>query len=76
MDDETWDNDEVNDNTVACPHCGQSMYDDAPQCPTCGQYVTSADFRKPFPTWLIWVIALTIFGLLLPTLWPIITRLL
>ncbi len=67
--------DEDNSETVPCPHCREPMYEDSPRCPSCGEYITSSDFRKPFPTWLIWVILLTIFGLLLPILWPYLLRL-
>jgi uncharacterized paraquat-inducible protein A len=28
------------DDTMACPKCGESMYEDSPRCPSCGEYVT------------------------------------
>ena len=27
--------------TIACPSCGEAIYEDAEQCPSCGDYVTS-----------------------------------
>jgi hypothetical protein len=68
------DDNRDDDETISCPHCGEPMYDDSPRCPTCGEYVTSADFQKPFPGWLMWIIVITICGLLLPTLWPFLRR--
>lgn len=60
--------DEEDDYTVPCPHCGEDIFDDVDQCPYCRQYLSSADFKKRLPTWVVIVIVLTIVSLLLPTL--------
>ena len=60
--------DQPENDTIACPFCGKPMYDDAEQCPACGQYVSSADFSRRLPTWMIVIIVLTILGFLMPYL--------
>jgi hypothetical protein len=54
--DDDWDNpelDEADDGTtelVACPACGEEIYEEAEQCPHCGSYVvhsTSAFAGRP-----------------------------
>ncbi len=49
------DVDESDDEaTIACPYCGDEMYEDAPQCPHCGQYITAEDgHREPKPWWIV-----------------------
>lgn len=48
------DHDEADDDLsdlVACPACGEEIYEDAEQCPYCGEYVvpsTSAFAGRPF----------------------------
>ena len=37
--------------TITCPSCGESIYEEAPECPYCGEYVTvstSAWTGRPF----------------------------
>ncbi len=60
--------DEQDDDTVACPHCGEDIFDDADQCPYCQQYISAADFKREIPTWVVVLIVLTIASFLLPTL--------
>jgi ribosomal protein L37E len=53
-DDEGSATDSADDPTVACPYCGEEMYDDAPQCAACGSYISAEDHaisRKP--TWIV-----------------------
>ncbi len=33
------DLDDDGDDTIDCPHCGRSVYEDAAQCPYCGQWI-------------------------------------
>ena len=63
-----YDEDLEQDDTVDCPFCGEPMYDDADRCPSCGHYVSSADFAKRIPTWVVIVIVLTILTFLMPYL--------
>ena len=60
--------DDESDYTVECPFCGKEFYDDVDQCPHCRQYVSSADFKKQVPKWVVVVIALVVVSLLIPTL--------
>jgi RNA polymerase subunit RPABC4/transcription elongation factor Spt4 len=53
------------DCTVACPHCGKDIYDDADQCPYCSMNISAADFKKPWPAWVMILIVLTIIGFVL-----------
>lgn len=49
-DDEDWadrdapqESDLIDDDeseTLACPECGEEVYEDTEQCPECGQYIT------------------------------------
>jgi hypothetical protein len=62
-------NDESEDDyTIDCPNCGEPIYEDAPQCPHCRHYVSSADFGKRFPKWLVVIVVITILSFLLPSL--------
>lgn len=57
-------NDEFDDVSVDCPHCGAAMYEDAPQCPACGEYILQSDFNRKLPTWLVIVVVITIASFL------------
>ena len=59
------EDDDLVDSTVACPHCGEGIYDDVDQCPYCDMNVSRADFKKSMPVWVMIIIALTILGFLL-----------
>ncbi len=42
--------------TLPCPECGASIYEDAPSCPHCGCYVTfSASLWTGRGQWWIWL---------------------
>lgn len=49
-----YEEDDSDDGTVACPACGEPMFEDSPRCPACGEYV-SADGASslPRPTWIV-----------------------
>ena len=36
-DDDLWD--DFASEVVACPECGEEVYEDAEQCPLCGAYI-------------------------------------
>lgn len=40
-------------DTIACPACGASMYDDSPRCPACGEYPSREEFHVKKPTWIL-----------------------
>jgi hypothetical protein len=59
-DGENWDDYEPDepgaedDGSVPCPHCGESVYEDAERCPHCERYLSCEDapaIRKP--AWII-----------------------
>ena len=60
--------DDPDDYTIACPHCGDEIFDDVEQCPHCRQYLSAADFKKPIPTWVIVLVILTVASFALPYL--------
>jgi uncharacterized paraquat-inducible protein A len=45
-DPEDWeypDDEDDDDETMSCPHCRASIYDDAERCPKCGSYLSRED---------------------------------
>lgn len=57
------DDDEHDDSdtaTVACPHCGAEIYEDADQCPACGMFVMPDTRVWSGKSW--WWIALGVLG--------------
>jgi hypothetical protein len=71
-DDSVWDDGDIDDDgeepTIDCPHCGAEILELLPQCPHCGMYVSSeAPGRRS--GWLTVTAALLllaiVFGLLL-----------
>jgi len=47
--------------TIACPQCGEQVYEDAEQCPYCGTYLTSQ--TSPWVGRSFWWIALALLGI-------------
>lgn len=47
------DDDEENDETVACPHCLRPVYEDAECCPGCGRYLSREDAPSRHSWWLV-----------------------
>ena len=45
------DNNE-DENTATCPHCGKEIYGDSEQCPKCGEYLDTDPLSRK-PIWLI-----------------------
>jgi len=71
LDDREWpepDDQDEDDLTVPCPHCGESVYDDAEQCPSCGHYLSREDAPRSRPTWfflgLLLCLAVVLMGIL------------
>lgn len=57
--DDDWDNDD--DGYIACPHCGQSMLEDAGYCRSCDTWMTSeAAEKKQYSWWVVAVVLLLI----------------
>jgi ribosomal protein S27AE len=60
-------------DTVSCPNCGESVYEDSPRCPSCGEYITSssgafAHRSKGFRLTIVVIIVLTILSFLLTSI--------
>ncbi len=48
--------------TVACPHCGADVYEDADRCPRCGEWITAGG-GSHWPLWVAGVAVLLILYL-------------
>ena len=52
--DDEFDADSDDGNTIHCPHCGESIHEDSQRCPHCENYISEEDTppsRKPW--WII-----------------------
>ncbi len=38
--------------TVACPHCGTDVYEDADRCPHCGEWIAAGGGGSTWPLWV------------------------
>ena len=67
-DDDGWDDEDDDDSgdeasTIACPACGQPMFDDAPSCPECGHYLTADEaYGRDKPKWFLIAFWLCLLG--------------
>jgi hypothetical protein len=59
------------DETMPCPHCFGTIYDDSELCPHCGQYLSreSMPFRPP-----LWVVLGVSIALLCVVRWVVLMR--
>jgi hypothetical protein len=55
--------------TIACPHCGEDVYDDAEQCPACGQYQSLEDEPARAKPW--WIVIGVAICLVIVILWAL-----
>ena len=62
--DEEWTPDDGDeDETVPCPHCQESVHEQAERCPNCGWYISEEDAPPARrPTWIVigFILALTV----------------
>ncbi len=61
-DEDSWGSDDE-PQTVDCPYCRASMYEDSPRCPSCGQYISREDApaeRKPW--WILIGVCLCLYA--------------
>jgi predicted nucleic acid-binding Zn ribbon protein len=47
----SWDDDET-DDTMDCPYCGESIFDDSERCPHCEKYLSREDAPSRTPIWI------------------------
>lgn len=72
-DSDEFDNDEFNndwddDGYIPCPHCGETMLEDADYCPACERWITDGTTNKPrSPLWVA-IVAALLLGLMLTSL--------
>lgn len=66
-----WEDDESPDDaddygTIECPHCGEEMFEDAPQCSACGQYLVrkTGEFWNGKPLWYVLLALLGIIAVI------------
>ncbi|AGA24929.1 zinc ribbon domain-containing protein [Singulisphaera acidiphila] len=41
------------DDTIPCPHCGLSVYEEAERCLYCGHYLSVEDAPRRYPWWFV-----------------------
>lgn len=46
------DGDDDETETVACPHCGADVYEDADRCPHCGEWIAAGGGGSTWPLWV------------------------
>ena len=57
------EDDDAAADTIDCPYCGESIFDDAPSCPHCGNYITDEDLpARPKPAWFVVAAWLCLLG--------------
>jgi len=53
------------DGYIPCPHCGETMLEDADYCPACERWITDGTTNKTrSPVWVM-IVAAVLLGLLL-----------
>jgi uncharacterized protein (DUF983 family) len=52
LDDEGGDEDDSGE-TMPCPHCLGTIYDDSERCPHCGEYLSRGDAPRQPPWWVV-----------------------
>lgn len=65
---EDWDQDDEN-TTYSCPHCGEDVYEEAQWCPHCEQYLSEEDAPSQGKPW--WIVAGVIVVLGLVYVWTV-----
>ncbi len=59
--DSDWDD----DGYIPCPHCGETMLEDADYCPSCERWITDGETNRPrSPVWVM-IVAAVLLGLML-----------
>lgn len=65
--DEEWPDEDYGDeeaDVVACPECGQDVYEDAEFCPACGNYIVHRSSSYVWTNRPTWWILLGLLGIL------------
>ena len=59
------DSDWGDDGYIPCPHCGETMLEDAEYCPSCDRWMSEEETSKPkSPAWVM-IVAAVLLGLML-----------
>jgi hypothetical protein len=59
--------DEADDDTIECPHCGRDVYEAAQRCPHCGNYLSEEDAPRRAtrrPWWILLAAALALLAVM------------
>jgi predicted nucleic acid-binding Zn ribbon protein len=58
--DDEFDADSDADDTIFCPHCGESIHEDSQRCPHCENYISLEDGtpKRKAPWFVIGILAL------------------
>lgn len=68
FDNDEFNNDRDDDGYIPCPHCGETMLEDADYCPACERWITDGTTNKPrSPLWVA-IVAALLLGLMLTSL--------
>jgi hypothetical protein len=52
--DDVYPDDEDEEPTIPCPHCGAEIHEDSERCPSCEAYISKQDAPpSPKPWWFI-----------------------
>ena len=63
-DEDEWDDDD--DGYIDCPHCGETMLEDAEYCPSCDMWITDgAPKKRPYYWWVVAVVLILIFTIVM-----------
>lgn len=67
--DEPESDDDDRDETISCPHCGESVYEDAERCPSCGLFLSREEIAAGRPRW--WIVLGALIGLAVVIGWVV-----
>lgn len=57
------------DLTIACPYCGEDVYEDSPRCPHCENYLSVEERTSSSSSMPVWVIVGLVLALLATSTW-------
>ena len=55
--------------TIACPYCGEDVYEDSPRCPYCENYLSVEERTSSSSSMPVWVIVGMVLALLATSTW-------
>jgi predicted nucleic acid-binding Zn ribbon protein len=63
---DSWDDDQLDEPLIDCPHCGAEIHEESQRCPRCENYISDADLRarRRKPPWIIITAVVCILAIL------------